>query len=325
MRNLLALTFCFVGTITWAANTSYFLRKMPVAQRAELNDIFSKRTSKLIAAYSSGDIVGNGGGLIEQNLSFAYSSVLSIIDTCVIYMDCKLTPNEKLVLLDIRATYFSKLDNELHFVFLREKDAPGLFHDDLDPGARVAKTGFSKDFPIFINLDQLETNLDLAYDLGSMLGIVIHELGHQTGYPSHSKLDAIAAKLRVSFNYKMRNTEIKLDDNFLTVNIYNKDEALRTQVSYYYNNQLRFLSYPIEKELKCEHPNRDAIGYSLSNQHWDRLVKAKDLLRPRLNMWIDIHCEDSDGVIFTEERDLKIDFLINKNTKKLIDHKITIE
>jgi hypothetical protein len=327
MKNLLTLIICLTGAISWASNEVESLQryvKMSKQQRQLLNNVFNAKTRALLNAYSSGDIVGNGGGIIEQNFHFAFNSVLPAIDHCVIKLNCDLSNEEKIVLLDIKSTYFSKLDEDFHFVFLREEDAKGLFNETLDPAERIAKTGFSSDFPIFINLDSVEKSEGLAQNLGALIAIVIHELGHQAGYASHSVLDEIAGKLRLAFSYQMDNTSLDIEGDKLLVNIYNNSESLRTQVSYYFNNQLRHLSYPIEDKLVCEN-NRRVIGYALSNQHWDRLKKSLVDYKAKLSMWIDIFCEDETGTIYTDEKDIEIDFLISKQTKKIKSHQIKIK
>jgi len=327
MKNLLTLLFCLSSTYSLASLEVDQLTRfspLPKETRTQLNNSFGQRTQALISAYSSGDIVGNGGGIIEQNFQFAFNSILPAIDHCLVKLNCNLSTREKIVLMAIKSTYFMKLDEKLHFVFLRESDANGLFHESSDPAQRIAKTGFSSKFPIFLNLDAIEKNDELSYNLGTHLAIVIHELGHQAGYASHSLLDQIAGKLRLAFTYQMDNTSLDIDGDSLLVNIYNNPERMKTQVSYYFNNQLRFLSYPIEESLECSE-DRTPVGYSLSNQHWDRLKKNSLNYLAKLSMWLDIYCEDSTGTIFVDEKDIQIDFTISKKSKKLKTHKLSIK
>ena len=297
---------------------------IPKVVRAKLNNDFKLRTASIVDAFSSGDIVGNGGGIIEQNFQFAFNSVLPAIDHCLIKLNCNLSNKDKIVLMAIKSTYFMKLHENHNFIFLREKDANGLFNEVTDPAQRIAKTGFSYDFPIFINLDAIEGNSDLTHNLGTHLAIVIHELGHQAGYASHSLLDNIAGKLRLAFSYQMDSTSLNISGDDLIVNIYNNPENLKTQVSYYFNHQLRFLSFPIEESLQCDN-ERSPVGYSLTNEHWQRLKKNKFSYLPKLNMWIDIFCEDETGTIYTDEKDIEINFEIDIRTKKLKEHKIQIK
>lgn len=327
MKNFLAISICLISLSAYASQKLSLTDRfspIPRINRDLLNLDFQAQTQNLIDAFNSGDIVGNGGGLIEQNFQFAYNSVLSAIDHCMIKLNCQMSPKEKILLMDIKSTYFLKFSETHHFIFLKENEAQSLFSKAVDPSERIAKTGFSHEFPIFINLTQIEQNPTLINDLGAQLAIILHELGHQAGYSSHSLLDSISSKVRAAFNYQMTSTSLKVVDEDLLVNIYNSSETLETQVSYFYNNQVRFLTYTIQDQLACQE-SRSPIGYSLSNQHWERLSQDEEYFLPKLKMWIDIYCEDSTGTIFTRERDIEVNFKINKKTKKFENHTIQIK
>lgn len=299
-------------------------KKLSKEQIAKLNQEFKLRTTPLLDRYNTGDIVGNGGGIVEQNFAFAFNSVPNAIGHCLAKMNCNLSVDEKLVLLDIRATFYSKLERDFQFVFVTEEDSDGLFNDQLDPSERLAKTGFSKDFPIFINLSLIEESDSYKVDPSAALGLIIHELGHQSGYKSHTMLDTISSKLRVAFSYELEHLDYEINNETLFVNIYTREDQFNTQISYLYNHRLGRLSSRIEEKLSCSVPTQRVAGNTITNEHWQRKKFINDRIKVELTAWIDVYCEDENGIIWTEERDLKIKFFFKLDQKKVDEVQIEV-
>lgn len=300
-------------------------KKIPNIKRAELNDNFQKLTRIIMDKFNTGDIVGNGGGAVEQNFNFAFNSIPTVVNQCLSSMECLLSNDEKLILLEIRSTFFSKLDQRTRFIFINEDESRGIFKDQFDKTERIAKTGFSNMFPIFINLGLIEKSKYFKYDPSAALSLIIHELGHQAGYASHSMLDNLSSKLRVAFSYSVENTKIDIAGKELLVNIYNSEFRYDSQISFTYNYRLTNLSYEIRESLQCETKRQFVSGYSLSNAYWERATVINDRTHTKLSLWINIHCESMTGEIWTTERDLEISFIIDPKNKLVENYTFLIQ
>src|SRR5690606_26902362 len=115
----------------------------------------------------SGDIVGNGGGLVEQNFQFAYDKAAEFIDQCIKKSSCGVSEDDLEILNEIKLTIISNWGSKDRLKFIPHTFSD-FFHDEKDYEIRIAKTGFDPSFPILINLSLAYRNESFAYDFGAM-------------------------------------------------------------------------------------------------------------------------------------------------------------
>lgn len=172
---------------------------MPEEIRLERNrefEIFSGQGSEFA---SGSDIIGNGAGLAEQNVQYMLRQLDRHLVMCLNDHSCLSSSRDKGVLrklLDLSLTKRGKTDAVL---FLNGADFETVFANTGDTDQRIAKTGFSPKFPVFINVSAIYKN-GLESDLSYILGLLVHEFGHQLGIASHTYLDSLAASIRSSFD-----------------------------------------------------------------------------------------------------------------------------
>ena len=153
-------------------------------------------------AGGGGDRAGNGGGLAEQNLQFAYLSLPRIYQNCLDDSTCLQDSRLAQTLKAIRDSLPREARPETGLVFDSERKHPGRFL--VDGVVRVAVTGDRVGDPIILNLDLLYSRsvdgTTSATDLGTAISILTHELGHHQGAfhdPQGERfLDALGASVR---------------------------------------------------------------------------------------------------------------------------------
>jgi len=151
-------------------------------------------------AAGGGSIVGNGGGLAEQNFTYAYTNLAHFYDLCWAHEnECLSTAEEKKIFHLIRDNLSQEYKTTHQIQFLSGQKNPSLFA--IDGQIRTAVTGDHVGDPIFINLDLIyQTNSRgevIATDLGTALAILTHELGHHHQVKDHQFLDLLGAKIHI--------------------------------------------------------------------------------------------------------------------------------
>ncbi len=146
-----------------------------------------------------GDVVGNGGGSLEQFGYYFLYALPSLIDSSLAQTLIYFDSDERLLLQGIRYG-LSQMDLNGKLIFAKENIYTNFFYNpEHDRAPRVAKTGFSKDYPIYINIDR-------AYELFTSnprqwIGVLIHELGHQIGFADHNLLDQLGNKVMAATTF----------------------------------------------------------------------------------------------------------------------------
>jgi hypothetical protein len=145
----------------------------------------------------AGDVSGGGGGLGEQNFTFAYRNLGRFLEVCLKTPVCQLTKEDREVVEFIAA----ELPNEyaanpsLHFTASQTRFTDG----QLAP--RIAVTGYYVGAPIHINLALLyEKQTDgttRPLSIAEAVSVLVHELGHHKGRAlTHDYLDGVGMKVR---------------------------------------------------------------------------------------------------------------------------------
>lgn len=301
MKNITFIALMVLSNFIYAADVI----KLSKEEKTLLNVEFSEIIAPLILRFGSGDIVGNGGGLIEQNFLFAYYSLQTAIDNCLTAVECYNTEEEKVLLKEINQIFIEKLVNKTPLIFIKNSDTNNFFFDKYDQTQRIAKTGFSKKFPIFINLDATD---EIVNDIPTMIGIIVHELGHQIGIVNHSYLDKLGARVRKMWGANWVVSDVDVSSKKLFVRLYNtRMNSINSKLSYEFDGKIKSLNSLIFRNIACEKGDR-LYGFSLSNGHWKRPTHTRFRTKVKKTFWIDINCEKSVSESYILKRDLDVEF-----------------
>lgn len=121
---------------------------------------------------------------------FYASKIKSIIDLCLVSQRCAGQTDYREALLAIQKNLIQHPYVEL--LFINSSYSEIFFSDFEGEVERLAKTGFSPDFPILINEKIVSDSVDFTVSIS----LLVHELGHQAGMSSHSFLDKLGAEVR---------------------------------------------------------------------------------------------------------------------------------
>ena len=305
MKIQLVLSLLLMSSFSFALEVV----RIPTMQRQHLNREFSLNTSSLVERFGSGDIVGNGAGLLEQNFAHAYYSVQTAIENCLSSGNCFISKEQRSILNEINELFIKKLNQKNILIFVANSDADNFFFDQHDQTERIAKTGFSHEHSIFINLDLAK---DLHSDVPAMISILIHELGHQVGIASHSFLDLLAAKIRRVWEADWKVSTIDINQQQLSTRLFStKNNFINAKLSYVYEGKVKSLNAKIFDLLKCA-PQEELYGFYLSNGHWSRPTSNSSEYRVRMSYWLDMYCQNQYAEIWPIEQDLEIEFVFNQ-------------
>lgn len=160
-------------------------------------------------AYAGGDYIGNGGGLAEKNILFAFNNVERYARLCLDVSSCRLTNAERDLLADILGAM--KQEREADPVqFASEKKQPGFFI--LNGEMKVAKTGSKIGTPIYINRDMIYTRSSFGtvqpMSISDALAILVHEIGHHVSTASHEALDLLGVKVSMFLQNQIQTTPL---------------------------------------------------------------------------------------------------------------------
>lgn len=282
-------------------------------EKLRLNLAFDNSISPLLRLSGDGDVVGNGGGLLEQNFLLAYYSLQTAIENCLTLIECYTSENQKNILKEINQLFIDKINDRRPLLFLRNSDTDNFFFDRNDQTERVAKTGFSKDYPIFINLD---LSMDIINDIPTMLGILIHELGHQLGIVNHSFLDQMGVKLRKIWASNWIVSRVDIAGEELIIRLFStKSNFINSKLSYVFDGEVQSLNSLVSKSVSCN--KGDVLhNFSLSNGHWRRPDQTSFKLAVIKTFWVDIYCEDQNSQSYLVKKDLDVHFSFNTFRKK---------
>ncbi len=282
-------------------------------ERGRLNTEFSLSVRPIMARFVDGDVVGNGGGLLEQNFLHAYFSLQTAIENCLTDVECYTSETQKNTLIQINQIFINKSGLKTPLVFIKNSETNNFFFDENDQTERIAKTGYSEDFPIFINLDVASS---IVNDIPAMLGVIVHELGHQLGILNHNYLDQLGAKVRSMWNANWIISSVQIGGEELSLRLFSsKSSYINSRLSYVYNGKVKTLNSLIYKKTECTDGGR-VYGISLSNGYWQRPVESEFVSTVRKTYWIDIYCENEDANGYFIKQDLDLSFTFNNSIGK---------
>lgn len=201
----------------------------------------------------AGGYVGNGGGLVEQNFNFAYSSIPRLVDSSLVTINLQFNEQEKQILQKISAIAAENASNAKRLVFLSGQKHPEIFNTTPEELHRLAVTTHTPGDIIYVNGDLLYSEAGKPLlSMGEIISILIHEIGHQTGEKHHQFLDVIGSKLR---NYYLQNSlsyEIEKANKMLTFTVLNqKGHYSSGQLIYQSDSKVTNLTPSINEKIQA--------------------------------------------------------------------------
>ncbi len=242
------------------------------------------------AAKGPGTVVGNGGGLSEQNFNFAFASLERLYEICAASLpSCLNDKHERDVFEMIRKALPLERKAGLALNFISGTAHPERFR--IDGQMRLAVTNSRVGDVIDVNTDMLyamnaEGHVQSVVDVGTAVSILTHELGHHQGILDHQLLDLIGAKVRV---FAMTEADILKVDTYgdtydmqipATVAVYAfhsnvvpDDDMQGSQSRLGLSDGVGFyeLNSLVEKNLKCPvagGAEQSVIGYRFYKMRW---------------------------------------------------------
>ncbi|MFT6070025.1 MAG: hypothetical protein ACJAT2_002462 [Bacteriovoracaceae bacterium] len=316
------LLFCLIISQPIYALELYSI-KIPreVVEAMDLSEDLQRRLS-------GGDIIGNGGGIAEQDFRFAYRKIPSIVDSCLESPFCPI-PNKEIELLkNIKKIAVSSAPNKDRLIFLSESDYPGFFKDSNDSKIRIAKTANIKGAPVFVNLDMLYGGKNALLDFPAIVSVLVHEIGHQASIKSHSLLDELGTRLREFLLDDASSIEQEVGGARLRLSYYNLKEANRfAEFMLHYKDDFFSLKSSLIEKISCEE-GALPIGFKVSNLHWNRRVDVyRGVFMVPLKAWLHIFCLDLDSsAIWIKETDATVEllFLNSQGESQLESYKVIV-
>ncbi|MFA6239070.1 MAG: hypothetical protein WC635_17155 [Bacteriovorax sp.] len=252
-----------------------------------------------------GVIVGNGAGIVETNFQFAFHSLGSILQSCIKNTNCSLQPDEIIIAESIINIVKKNADKKDRFVFVSEKLNPGFFTTSDSEMNRIAKTGLDSSSTIFINADMLYLNNGApALSFQSILALIIHELGHQSGIRDHASLDILGVKVADFSENLTSHYGYKVESNkSILFSVTNFDQPIKSTIFIFNwkNEKSQDLSNTLAASSSCKYDSESYSGIEVSNGHFS--FDGKNNLV--FNAWVNVLCHESfSGSIFVYKKSL---------------------
>lgn len=260
-----------------------------------------------------GDIIGNGGGLGEQNFIYALSQVAGFIRETLAAGLVQGPDAAALARIAWHAQTQGERAGEL--IFISGKAVPGLFDSPMDPEVRMAKTALSPEAPILINLDMIYQRAYGKLEIMPftvMVASLVHELGHQIGIQDHSYLDYLGARVRRLLEREQNRVGRNLGrDGRVEMTSINLGPLAVPKLYFTFGEQLVTFDSELHAALKCRDPKAQVRSARFDNQHWQPGVNFDRSWVTSYRAWVTLKCVTRDGVLEEEERDFALDLAVN--------------
>jgi hypothetical protein len=259
-----------------------------------------------------GDIIGNGGGLAEQNFTYALTQLADFIQETL--KAGLVTGEDATQLKRIAKAAREEAMKADKLIFLSGKNNPGFFDADNDPEVRLAKTGLSQHLPIFVNLDLLYRKTGDVVEmlpLPVMVASLVHELGHNVGLENHAYLDYLGARVRQMVEREYQRTARQLTEatriEMVSINL---GAYSLPRLSLTVGDKLVSFEKELYQILQCRNGSIPKAA-RLSNQHWQRPVEFSANWVAPFRAWVALTCVNARGQAVLEDRDLVLDLTID--------------
>lgn len=258
-----------------------------------------------------GDVVGNGAGLSENNVIYAYKLLPQLLETCIAKESCYQTQTDLLAFKKIKQALTVSLRNELNEMlqFVSATGAPDFFVTGLNEPDRIAKTCLNEGCTVFFNIDLLNRR-NLNYP--NLASILTHEFGHQAGFTDHAYLDGLGAKIRTLAESKFTSYVYPYDFNKIEFRQINSDFPLKfSEFHFVWNNETTRLTDEIYKSVSVV---QGFVGFELFNGHY--VFENSAAAYAQFEVWAKIYtAADASGPIKLRLMKFKIE--ISPNGKLL--------
>ena len=266
-----------------------------------------------------GDIIGNGGGLAEQNFTYALTQLADFIQEAIKEGMVKAEDAEQLKIIGRQARLEAEKSDKL--VFVSGRNNPGLFKSADSGEVRLATTGLSADTPILVNLDLLYSKQpdgeSEMLPLPVMVASLVHELGHNVGLKDHAYLDFLGARVRrmIEREYNRVSRQLGSGPRVEMVSI-NLGGSGLPRLNLMVDETLVPFEQELHQALKCRNGSLPRSA-RMSNQHWEKPVDFSGRWVTPYRAWLALTCVSEQGRAVLEERDLVLDLVIDTSGEEV--------
>lgn len=280
--------------------------RLVLANQLPIEEVIDARVWRAMAG---GDIIGNGGGIVEQRMFAAFKDTFRLVSQCLRNLTCPINSVDRNLLERVLQVARQNRHLPESLIFVSSTTYPLFFKDPETGLVRSAKTGFRPELPVFVNREHLYHNGQPALSSAELIGLLVHELGHQAGEANHTRLDDLGARLAAWVLQGGTLIERRLlgqQTQFQVINPKSPDEWPILWMGW--NSQTTPLSSLARAQVQCLASDRTPIGMELSNVHWQRESLANDELTVPISAWARIFCQDRNAMVIYEDRD--VDFVV---------------
>ena len=252
--------------------------------------------SSTICFAGGGSVIGNGAGLVENNFQYAYTALITTVTECIETQKCEMSQPELKTLIEIKKVLRQNISNVKRIIFVSDLKFPGFFDTGVNEKHRIAKTGLSSDFPIWVNSDLLyAADGQPAFDFSTISSILVHEVGHQTGEESHPKLDIIGAKVKNMILKKITSHTLKIDAESKKIEITIVNQVYPFSASDIYiawqGIGSATLTKDLIREIQCDDNNSTLAGVEIENGHFTSISQdTTKAYKIGFGVWINLSC-----------------------------------
>ena len=274
---------------------------------------------------SGGSIAGNGGGLAEKNVIFAFSNMERFVALCLETPSCRLSEDESNLLRKIKDSLAKEKANANIIRF--ENRAPPSNFFKIEGLVRVAKTGDRVGDTIYINSVLLyqanghESTVAMSIPLAT--AVLVHELGHHQGVKDHSNLDQLGTKLEMFLLTNSERSEFWNGNAALTtvqLNSVHSDDQKNNlgsfdQLILENGDDFFLLNDKIQSRITCPKliSSKRPQGFRIYNLHGERGVlfdKKTQILEKPFRAWYISSCEHGEE---SDHGDIRVTLKFKKN------------
>ncbi|MDD0851860.1 hypothetical protein HBN50_02080 [Halobacteriovorax sp. GB3] len=293
-------------------------------KRIGLNLAFQKEIYQLeevMAKSGDGDVVGNGGGIVEMMFHSAYNNLPYLLEVCIQQENCNISKQEKEILKEMSEVIEININKSDKFAFIDEKYS-GFFYEGPSNTPRVARTGFTDEFPIYVNIAQLYNMLDLV-NMNYITALIVHEVGHQIGIEDHDFLHHLGLKVAAMarLDFKSHSFDIPGQSNY-QLKVTQSEGHLKSDTFIYLKQRKHNfnISEAILSEFSCPKNYRDIQKINITNvRQTSSAIFLKDFIS-ELEIEVHMECFDSlEGMSYSAKKAESFQFVFwnQENNEKL--------
>lgn len=298
---ILCLVTLFASN-SFSEETNLFMSDELLTEKNERFERFLDENNEILTQARMGDVVGNGGGLVEAQVAFFYNSLPKAITSAIEFNQRQFNPDDMKILTHI-LNNVQQSSYEEKILMLNDQK---FFNSEGDQEIRAAKTGFDQKYQIFINRELLYQNVEKVESL--IVPLLIHEFGHQAGVSSHSYLEELGTKVKFILDSKKDFLTQDSEYGSIWLTAYNYvSTGGWADLVVIVGDQLTRVKKIDYDELKKLCKGHFPGGFEYSNLHWERRPVSNDYIYSSYaNAWMDLRCDTLEGDMFMVSADVEI-------------------